>query len=443
MSFGIPVRNGLGVGLLASTFLSSLRIGGRPAMSLDFIGTNSLDSRVTFTRGTTATFVGSNGLIQTAAIDAPRFDYDPATLAPKGLLVEEARTNIFTYSQQFDDILWLKGIGYNSTVTANSTTAPDGTLTADTLVADSGGGTGSVIIARAQPIISGTSYTMTFFAKANTLSWIRFFLLSYTTPGNGGAYFNLSGNGSVGTVDAGYTAAISPFGNGWYRCSLSFTAGVSITGEMRLLLANANNDTAVARNGTSSVFIWGAQLEAGAFATSYIPTVASTVTRNADVATMTGTNFSNWYNQSEGTFVINLTPVGAPTGAANTRFLEANDGTANNRKPLLFSSGTGVAAAQYRVAGADQAFLSSAAGVFAANLNLRIATAYAVNNFGASYNGATAVTDTSGSVSNTATQLTIGYATSGGGSEIYSGHIRYIAYYNTRLPNTTLPVLSA
>ena len=86
MSFGIPVRNGLGIGLLPSTAVSTLRIGGRPALILNFIGTTSLDSRVTFTRTTTATVTGSNGAIQSSAINEPRFDYDPTTQCCRAVL---------------------------------------------------------------------------------------------------------------------------------------------------------------------------------------------------------------------------------------------------------------------------------------------------------------------------------------------------------------------
>ena len=83
---------------------------------------------ITFTRSTTATFVGSNGLIQSAAINAPRFDFDPVTLAPLGFLIEEQRVNLLLYSAEFDNAAWAKT---NTTITANATTSPDGTANAD------------------------------------------------------------------------------------------------------------------------------------------------------------------------------------------------------------------------------------------------------------------------------------------------------------------------
>ena len=365
----------------------------------------------------------------------PRFDYDPVTLAPRGLLIEEQRVNLFTYSEQFDNAVWVKGAGYNSTITANSTTAPDGTLTADTLVADSAGGTGSVMVARAQAVTSGVFYTLSFFAKASTLSWIRLFLLNYTSPGNGGAYFNLSGSGSVGTVDAGYTATIAAHANGWYRCTLSFTAGSSVTGEMRLLLANANNDTAVARNGTSSAFIWGAQLEAGAFATSYIPTVASQVTRAADVAAITGPNFTPWYNQSAGTFVVEA-DSGVNVSLSVYVASSANDGTADNRINTFNYNGKW--GAQARVATVDQFDLQQN-GSYTANVPAKIAVAYATNDIAVSVNGNTALTDTSASLP-TVNQLALGRIIN---SNYLNGHIRSIRFYPSRLTNAQLQALTA
>ncbi len=369
-----------------------------------------------------------------AAYYGPRFDYDPVTLAAKGLLIEEQRTNLFTYSEQFDNAAWAKGVGYNSAITANSTIAPDGTVSADTLVADNSGGTGTVILARSTGVTSGTSYTLTFFAKAATLSWIQLYLLGYTSPANGGAFFNLSGAGSVGTVSSGFTAAITPASNGWYRCSLSFTAGSTVTGEMRVLLANANNDTSVARNGTSSVYVYGAQLEAGSFATSYIPTVASQVTRSADVALMQGANFSSWYNQNEGTFTTQSDQYSI-TSPNNQWIFAATDGTSNNYIGSLTNPSS------YRAlvvaGGATQASIIN--GTVSTNTPFKSALAYKTNDFAATSGGAAVGTDTSGSVP-ALSALSIGAINS---ANYLNGHIRSIGYYNTRLPNTALVSLTA
>jgi hypothetical protein len=410
-------------------------------MLLDF--TNPvLDPRITFSRGTGATRVNASGFVETVGTTTPRFDYDPVTLAPRGLLIEEARTNLATYSEQFDNAAWVKE---GATVTGNATASPDGTINADTIIESAT--TGVHRIQQAQTLVSSTAYTFSVFVKRASGS--RNLSINCSTIGNAQGLYDIAAGVVIGTAGtaANLSASVQKFANGWVRCTLTMT-GTGTPNNVYLQLAPSTETNpawgaSYTGDGTSGIFVYGAQLEAGAFATSYIPTVASTVSRSADNASMTGTNFSTWYNQTEGTFVVNLTPIGMPVGASNTRYLEANDGTANNRKPLLFAAPAGTSAAQYRVAGADQAVLTSSAGAFAVGTNLRVATAYAVNDFAASYNGATALTDASGSVSNTATQLTIGYATSGAGSEIYNGHIRAIAYYNTRLPNTQLQTLTA
>jgi hypothetical protein len=370
-----------------------------------------------------------------SAYYGPRFDYDPVTLAPRGLLIEEARTNLLTYSADWTNATWSKT---NVTVTAAATTSPDGTTSAQRLAATAGASTTNVQAAT----VAATSATYSIYVKQGTgATTANSFALRNNTTATVLVLGTINYSTGAWTYTTGSTGVtVTNAGNGWWRIQITATSGIT-SGDSIQCYAGFVGGTQTAGD---FLYAWGAQLEAGAFATSYIPTVASTVSRSVDIAGMTGTNFSSWYNQAEGTFVVNLTPTGLPVGTSNIRYLEANDGTSNNRKPLLYgATPAGTSAAQYRVAGADQAVLISSAGAFAVGTNLRVATAYAVNDFAASYNGATALTDASGSVSNTATQLTIGYATSGAGSEIYNGHIRAIAYYNTRLPNTQLQTLTA
>jgi hypothetical protein len=431
MSFGIPVRNGLGVGLLASTFLSSLRIGGRPAMSLDFIGTNSLDSRVTFTRGTTATFVGSDGYIQTAAIDAPRFDYDPVTLAPKGLLIEEARTNLFMYSEQFDNVVWTKTA---ATVTANSTTSPSGTATADTLQATAGTGVTPRVADASVLTVNGSAHTASMYVKAGTYTFFQIYLSSQSGEW---ANFTLTGAGSA-SANGASTATIQSVGAGWYRISMTYTAGGIDRRPFFMLAASASATRGQAWNpvGTETVFIWGAQLEVGAFATSYIPTTLLATTRNADVANMTGTNFSSWYNQTEGTFVLSGS-VFANQGATTVDFLQASDGLSNS---IAIDLGMFDLPAPFFAVSNTTTQANLDLGTLALNSVFNMVGAYKVNDFAGTINGGTVQTDTSGTVPSGIVQLGIGNRLSG---QYMNGHIRRIAYYNTRLSNAAVQALTA
>ena len=403
-------------------------------MLLDFLNP-VLDPRITFSRGTGATRVNQSGFIETVGNTTPRFDYDPVTLAPRGLLIEEARTNLLTYSDDWSNAAWVKS---TITVTANATVAPDGTTTAD-LLTQGGGGTAHSVT----QTFTGTAaaYTFTTYVKKGTRRFAVLALTPSAAPNIADyAWFDLD-TGARGSMGANLTASsITPAGSGWFRISVTKT----LTAVSQFaLITHSDADNNLSSSAAGATFVWGAQLEAGSFATSYIPTVASTVTRNADVATMTGTNFSSWYNQPAGTFVIGLTPRGVPTGGANIRFLEVNDGTATSRNPLMFASAVGAAFTQYRVAGADQANLGSSTSYYAANSTIAIGAAYATNDFATSFSGGAVQTDASGSVVTNASELDIGYARSGAGTEIFCGHIRTIAYFNTRLPNAQLQTLTA
>lgn len=423
MSFGIPVRNGLAVGLKASTTLSSGPSGLQAALSLNFLS-GSLDSRVTFTRGSTATFVGSNGLIQTAAINTPRFDYDPVTLAPKGLLIEEQRTNLVTYSEQFDNAAWTKN---GATISANAATSPDGTANADKLVEDTSTGAHRVWQA---PTTTAAAHTFVVYLKPAE----RTFAMLYAGVPNVGVMVNLTtgATNSVSGINAPTSVVITAAGNGWFRCAMTFTA-TAAGNSVFVYAANSSTSYTYTGDGTSGIYLYGAQLEAGAFATSYIPTVASTVTRSADVATMTGTNFSSWYNATQGTLVVS---VSQPTIFASSRTASA-----------LSYSGTGSRVGVYRQsAGPINGFVTPGAGAIASGLN---ATANTVWNGAVAYDATSAYVSVNGSTVATGSQTAslslfdnLGIGGYSSGNENFCGHIRTVTYYNTRLPNLTLQALT-
>ena len=262
----------------------------RPTLNLNFARTKALDPRVTFTRASTGTFVGSNGLIQTAASNAARFDHNPTTGESLGLLVEEARTNLLTYSN-FNSNWGLS----QATFTPNSEVAPDGTLTAGLLTGNSNLGSHHIA---ASAVIGASPHTFFCFIKAGSTSTASLFL---TQSGNNGAVYNVSTGTVVNVQGTGNTASIQSAGNGWWKCSITNTGSSDIFNEVRI---GIDDSVIVARSAPGSIYIWGAQLEAGSFPTSYIPTSGATATRAADVASMTGTNFSSWWNSTASTFLV-------------------------------------------------------------------------------------------------------------------------------------------
>lgn len=430
MSFGIPVRNGLSIGLLASTFLTSGSGRLVPRLTLNFLTGAPLDSRITFTRSTTATFVGSDGLIQSSAINAPRFDYNPVTLAPRGLLIEEQRVNLLLYSEQFDNAGWTKT---GASVTANATTSPDGTANADRLTAD-----GILTNHSAQQTVTYTAaaHTLSVYAKRDTNNFVQV-RFGVAASAQGFVNFDLNA-GTVGTIGATVSSAsITPAGNGWYRCAITATTAAVSSNAGFYIVASATSGSAETNTLTTSVFLYGAQLEAGAFATSVIPTTTAQVTRAADVAVMTGTNFSSWYNQSEGTIVAQASTQ-RTTGAA-VRVLQIDDGTTDNRHSISFdgtSPSTTFNAATI-VSAVSQASFALPVTPLAVS---KLAYAYKANDFAASVNGGAVSTDVSGTVPSGLIAMRIGSLV--GGIQQLNGLVSSITYYATRLSNAQLQALS-
>ena len=278
-----------------------------PTLNLDFANSQELDPRITFTRGSIGTFVNRNGLIETIPANVPRFDYDPISGECKGLLIEESRTNLVTYSDDHSNGVWIgQGI---SAVSSNTIVAPDGTLTADKIVGTLGQRTRQSIY-QSVSVTSGVKYTFSRFLKAGERKYV---CMWFDNPNiTEGAYF-----GAYTYVDlelgrivfnSNSNVSITEYPNKWYRFTISATPSFTGTLSLNTSMGTPNNYLDVGTpdiykyvgDGNSGFYTWGAQVEAGAFPTSYIPTSASTVTRSADLASITGTNFSSWYNSSEG-----------------------------------------------------------------------------------------------------------------------------------------------
>ena len=401
----------------------SASTSGVPSLVLDFLTTTSLDSRITFTRASTATFIGSNGLIQSAAINAPRFDYNPVTSAAKGLLIEEQRTNLRSYSEQFNNAVYAKSgvLAFGSGSVVDATTSPDGTVNADLITENTT--TGRHGFDTTFTGIAAGNHTWSIFLKSNGRSAVDFV-----------AY----GSGmSVRTISNVAISSGEDMGNGWYRVSWTFNVSAPPTSLVIETWMNTGSSGTYTGNGTSGMYFWGSQAEVGAFKTSYIPTVASQVTRSPDIATMTGTNFSSWFNASEGTFVASY--EASPNLFAT--YFAASNGTVGQNSIHFDNDSGGTMRAVYYSGSVAQAILSLGAYGAAGTVNT-VASAYAVNDFAASRNGGAVVTDTSGALPVSLTQLNIGADPSGAAVNVTNTHIRSIKYYNKRIYNSQLEALS-
>jgi hypothetical protein len=389
-----------------------------PRLALDFT-TASLDSRVTFTRsGNTASVVNSSGYVAPINADLPRFDYDPVTKICKGLLIEEARTNLALGSEAFNVLPWVLT---RATIGSTTEITPANSANAEKLTLNTSVSTTHYV---AQTIATtAVSVAFSIYAKAAELNGLYLWSQSIS----GGVFFNLIA-GTVGGAQAGASGQIFDAGNGWYRCVLYVTASSGTT-TFRVYLANNGLNTMVG-DGASGVYIWGAQLETGAFATSYIPTEASQVTRTADVATMTGTNFSDWYSAGVGGLVARVLPS---TVSGTRPALQFDDATAN--EVITLRGNTTNPELVIVDGGASQAQID--AGTIAANTAYNLGAAWNTDNCAAAVNGGAAVTDTTATIP-TVTQARLG----SDGTNYLNGQIQTVRYWPQRIIDAEVQAFS-
>jgi hypothetical protein len=377
-----------------------------PSLSLNFASSRTLDPRITFTRTSSATCVGPNGLLRVVPANAPRFDHNPETGESLGLLVEEARTNLLLRSEEFDNAYWTNQ-DTAPTVTANAEISPRGDLTADRMTF---GAASSRRISSNVSVSIGPQYTFSVFAKSVGPTNNKFRLAFFDT--------------AVQHNSSEFVASSSS----WQRFSFTFTSAATSSGAFAQI---RNNFDSIAND----LYFWGAQLEVGAFPTSYIPTTTSTVTRSADVASITGSNFSSWYRQDEGTI---FAAYQGREGNSSKRVFTFTDDSFSNNAWLIASNSIGSQANYWQVqaGGVVQAELGS--GAYSAVPQLS-AAAYRADDFGFSKNGGAPLTDTSGSIPVVNT-LRIGAGPAN--TAILNGTIRQLAYWPTRLSNEILQTLT-
>ncbi len=390
--------------------------------------TKNFSDIITFTRASTATFFNSAGVLTSAATNAPRFDYNPSTLAAQGLLIEESRANLFTYSAQFDDAAWLKG----GTISANEIVAPDGTLSADLLTAANTTFSGS--LRQTPTVTSATAYTISAFVKKN--NW-RYVGLRFSTSTFGATeqvpFYDFDTDAVSNGGVTGATITRTLVGNGWVRLAMTFTS-TSTSGTSQIWITDSNGATAPAKAGTESVYVWGAQLEAGAFPTSYIPTTTTALTRAADVASVN--TLSPWYNAIEGTIFAEATnPV------ASIYRIIAEPGTASDFRDFTLAFD----GLRTDFANRTQAFTGndvlSPAGSLTAGSTVKVAGAYTASVTRHAYNGLVASNTTNVAQRAVADRLWFGSRT--GSTAFLNGYLRRVTYYPRALSTAELQAITA
>lgn len=382
----------------------------------------NLSNLLTFTTDPDGTRVNAAGLIEQAVTNQPRFDFHPTTGQFLGILFEEARTNHLLRSQEFDNASWTKT---RATITANATTAPDGTLTADKLVENTE--SNSHWMNGVVSVVSGTVYTFSVYLKAADRAFAALQLATAfsTSPT---VYIDLT-TGATSISSGTPTIAVTGMVNGWWRLSITDTATSTASASARVFIASALGTAGYLGNGVSGIYVWGAQLEVGNVESSYIPTTTAAVGRSADLATIPVASISS-FNLTEGTFVATADTYDP---ASDCTVFAANNGTQNEQFDARFTI-TSIAC-RVRKAGVNEV----SKGVSddpVANTPYKIALAYKLNDTHVMVNGTSDGTpDTSCAMPTGITTLEFGARTA---SSFLNGHIKSLTYYPTRLTDTEL-----
>jgi hypothetical protein len=305
-------------------------------------------------------------------LNIPRLDYTNGTCP--SILVEPQRTNITLQSENLGTTWYTAG----GALTLNATTAPDGNTNADKIKADTS--TGVHVYQQTLTVSNATVYTMSVYVKAAEYTYFEL----ADTSSLKGQTFNLTAKTISAPQTAGVGAAtsskITDVGNGWLRCSITYTTS-STTGLFRISLSNGTSTTFTGDN-TSGLFAWGAQLEAGSYATSYIPTVASSVTRNADLINKTG--IGGFFGTNKGTIFCDF--IASKIDTTSQYVFDLSDGV---------NSGTNRFAFYKIAAGTYELYTNTATGV-TINTNTR-------NKLAITWNGSTVKIYANGALKSTIT----------------------------------------
>jgi hypothetical protein len=387
----------------------------------------------TFTRSGNATRLNSDGLIELVSTNVPRLNYpliDGVVQGCPSLLLEPQRINLLPYSEDFSNAEWIKG----SVLTPISGfVSPKGDLSAFKLVEDSSNSIHRIydII----PISNGVTYTQSIFAKKGERNFLQIMFGGKIDPTDF-ANFDLE-NGVITSEVGDVSPKIEYYGNGWYKCSATATSTQTSTEAFYLTIVEngqSSRTQSYQGDGTSGIYIFGAQVEAGSYPTSYIPTSGTTATRSAETCNNAGD--VNTFNDSEGVLFAEINALKYPVDVNN--WLSITDGTNANSVAIEFET-TGTAIARIEVGGVGQAYLTTQ--VDYSNL-IKVAFKYKENDFAWWVNGVEVGTDSSGITfpSNTLNSLQFAY---GSGGNNWAGNVKQLQYFDTALNDSDLETLTS
>ena len=389
----------------------------------------------TFTRGSVATRINAQGLIENVASGQSRLNYPMIDGVQKGCphhILEPARTNVVQYSEDFlNGFVLSRTSAFGSGSEINNVISPEGSLNGSYIQQASGETSGGGVF-NTVSYIDGTTYTISIFAKKKENRYIR---LGAGIGVSGAAVFcgfDLQ-DGLVGSPDTGVTGKIENYGNGWYRCSITLVSQVTLS--RNTFFYQSSNLNSFITTPLNGIYIWGASVEVGSYPTSYIPTSGTAVTRSAETAT--GAGNSTTFNDSEG---VLMAEISALDNDGDFRVISVSDGTSDNRVVIYYSNDAKLKAF-YKMGG------NVFNGVFSIDnydieQNTKIIYKYKLNDFQLWVNGFKLASSNSGSVLSGNTFNTLNF-NAGSSTEFFYGKAKQIQYFDSILADTQLEQLTS
>ena len=425
----------------------------QPILDFNFIKEKKLDPRIAYSRTGPSSFVNEFGKIVLIGDNIPRFDHDPMTRECRGLLMEEPRTNMITYSAAYDsssktntgsDVYLFSS--HEGVISEDFGTAPDGGLT-DALLGEGNTGRHTLHI-RGSSLSNNTEYSMSIFVKrVSNHSNERYCKLEtaiYSTWTHSGssAVFDLSNGTEVTSPGSNITSGIEHYPDGWFRIHFETTTGTvgGNTGFYLNICSSSGDTSSTTLTSSQGLLLYGTQMEAGNFPTSYIPTNGSITTRGVDITTIDKDEFTEFYNSDEWTMVTHTNVENSQSlvqspSQVNLINFEGDNNTKKFATRYVTSStvNQGYVDVIGNMSGTSYYDLT---GATVGTYNVKTAHAAKVNDVAVSFNGGTVQTDTSVPMLTNPTRMNIG-------ENPKQLHIKRIMYYPKRLPNSQLVTLTS
>lgn len=403
-------KNSDGIDIVLGEKIVDASPAGDGSISLQFPSERPFGNLVQFLRDEkvpTATFVNAHGEIELAAAGSPRYDYHPSSGDVLGLLLEEARTNYAIQSSQFEH--WKKDSIVQ--IVKDQVRSPDQSLTAD-FISVANNGKGFIDLPFSSNLELG-DYTFSVFAKSRSAKSLSILFQSVNDQAQ--ADYNLDNGGILS--ESGSAEADVDIYPGWKRLKLSFKVSSLNAAQVRLQITH---------NFSDQLYLWGAQLEKGSFATSYIPTASVPVQRSADLIQAS----SNFFDSGLGSFSLRFIPLSSKATGTVLQFVNSKSG--ENWSAEVSSAKRELSLkAERSLTSAQQVSLGSLMGYS----DLRLSVGLQKNILSSAMFGSLRLSQSSTTVSNSFDKVLFARNQSG---ENLSGHLRRFMYWNRPLSEGTL-----